>query len=41
MPKILINEIDNTKPGNAGKYSNYSVLLTGFEGASKESGKVI
>lgn len=32
MPKILINEIDQTTPGTPSGYSNYSVLLTGFYG---------
>ena len=32
MPKILINEKDNTSSGTPGNYSNYSVLITGFMG---------
>lgn len=32
MPKILINEIDLTSPGNPGDYSNYAVLLAGYRG---------
>ena len=31
MPKILINEIDQTFPGTPGAYSNFAVLITGFE----------
>jgi hypothetical protein len=31
MPKILINEIDKTTPGIPGNYSNYSVLIAGFQ----------
>lgn len=31
MPKILINEIDNTTPGTPDGYSNYSVLIAGFQ----------
>ena len=30
MPKILINEIDETLPGLPGRYSNYSVLIPGW-----------
>lgn len=30
MPKILINEKDNTSPGTPSSYANYSVLLVGF-----------
>jgi hypothetical protein len=30
MPRILINEKDNTSAGNSGSYANYSVLITGF-----------
>ena len=30
MPKILINEKDNTSPGTPGSYNNYSVLIAGF-----------
>ena len=32
MPKILINEIDNTMPGATNRYSNYTVLVAGFMG---------
>lgn len=32
MPRIFINEIDNTSPGVPPSYSNYSVLITGFTG---------
>lgn len=31
MPKILINEKDYTNPGTPNGYSNYSVLLAGFQ----------
>jgi hypothetical protein len=31
MPKILINEKDKTSPGNPNSYSNFSVLLLGFQ----------
>ena len=42
MPKILINEIDQTTPGTPSGYSNYSVLITGFRGTTKISaGKVV
>jgi hypothetical protein len=39
MPKILINEVDNTSAGAPGRYGNYSVLLTGYAGTpdAKES----
>ena len=30
MPKILINEKDQTSPGTPGSYANYSVLVPGF-----------
>lgn len=30
MPKIFINEQDNTSPGRPGSYANYAVLLAGF-----------
>lgn len=36
MPKILINEIDNTLPGTPDSYSNYAVLLAGFSDTTKE-----
>lgn len=32
MPKILINERDNTSPGTPASYANYAVLITGFSG---------
>lgn len=32
MPKILINEVDNTSAGTPGRYGNYAVLLPGFKG---------
>lgn len=32
MPKILINEVDNTSAGAPGSYGNYSVLITGYMG---------
>lgn len=32
MPKILINEKDETLPGTPGSYKNYSVLIAGFTG---------
>ena len=32
MPKILINEKDNTSPGTPGSYANYSVLIAGYMG---------
>ena len=31
MPKILINEIDQTTPGIPSGYANYSVLIPGFQ----------
>jgi hypothetical protein len=31
MPKILINEKDNTSPGTPGSYANYSVLIPGYQ----------
>jgi hypothetical protein len=34
MPKILINEIDNTSAGTPGSYGNYAVLLTGYQQTS-------
>ena len=30
MPKILINEVDNTSAGTPGRYGNYAVLITGY-----------
>jgi hypothetical protein len=33
MPKILINEVDNTSAGTPGRYGNYSVLITGYKGS--------
>ena len=41
MPKILINEIDQTTPGTSGSYSNYSVLIAGFVGNGTGNGKII
>lgn len=41
MPKILIKETDNTSAGTPGSYSNYSVLIVGFRGETREGGKVI
>lgn len=32
MPKILINEIDDTSAGTPGRYSNYAVLIAGYKG---------
>ena len=32
MPKILINEVDNTSAGTPGRYGNYAVLLAGYKG---------
>ena len=32
MPKILINEVDNTSAGTPGRYGNYAVLLAGYRG---------
>ena len=32
MPKILINEVDNTSAGTPGRYGNYAVLLAGYMG---------
>lgn len=31
MPKILINEVDNTSAGTPGRYGNYAVLIAGFQ----------
>ena len=31
MPKILINEVDNTSAGTPGRYGNYAVLVTGYQ----------
>lgn len=31
MPKILINELDNTTPGTPGSYANYAVLIAGYQ----------
>ena len=30
MPKIRINEVDNTSAGTPGRYGNYAVLITGY-----------
>lgn len=35
MPKILIKEIDKTKPGAPDSYSNFAVLIAGFAGTPK------
>ena len=40
MPKILINEVDNTSAGTPGRYGNYSVLLTGYMGTPEAGTKV-
>lgn len=32
MPRILINEVDNTSAGTPGRYGNYAVLLAGYMG---------
>ena len=37
MPKILINEKDNTSPGTPGNYANYSVLIAGYKGTPSTS----
>ncbi len=41
MPKILINERDNTTAGTSGSYANYDVLIVGYQteftGAQKTS----
>ena len=37
MPKIVINEYDNTTAG-VGNYQNFSVLVPGFVGKSVEEG---
>ena len=37
MPKIVINEYDNTTAG-VGNYQNFSVLVPGFVGKSVEKG---
>lgn len=36
MPKILINEIDNTSGGTPGAYSNHAVLICGFATKTNE-----
>jgi hypothetical protein len=43
MPKILINEKDNTSPGTPGSYANYSVLIAGFMGtpSTKQNATII
>lgn len=40
MPKILINEKDNTSPGTPGSYANYSVLIAGYKDSTITNGKV-
>lgn len=37
MPKILINEIDQTSPGSPAGYANYAVLIPGFMGTPAAS----
>ena len=37
MPKILINEVDNTSAGTPGRYGNYSVLIAGLAGTPAEN----
>ena len=37
MPKIVINEYDNTTAG-VGNYQNFSVLVPGFVGKTVEEG---
>lgn len=37
MPKIVINEYDNTTAG-VGNYQNFSVLVPGFVGKEVEEG---
>lgn len=38
MPKIFINEQDNTSPGRPNSYANYAVLLAGFAGTAASGG---
>lgn len=38
MPKIFINELDKTSAGTPNDYSNYAVLVTGFQKAIPEAG---
>lgn len=39
MPKIFINELDKTSAGTPNDYSNYAVLVTGFQKAIPEAGE--
>lgn len=39
MPKILINEVDRTSPGEPSRYENYSVLIAGFVGYDNWEGE--
>lgn len=39
MPNILIKEFNNTTSGTAGRYGNYSVLITGYKGTPAEDNK--
>lgn len=42
MPRILINEENNTSAGTPGRYGNYSVLITGYMGTPDPTkGKVV
>ena len=41
MPKILIKEIDRTSPGAMGDYSNYAVLLVGFQGTPSSTAQLV
>jgi hypothetical protein len=43
MPKILINEKDETFAGTPGRYGNYAVLITGYIGTpdTSKGGKVV
>ena len=34
MPKILINEVNNTSAGTPGRYGNYAVLIAGYQKTS-------
>jgi hypothetical protein len=40
MPKIVINEKDQTSSGTPGRYGNYAVLLAGYADSSITAGKV-
>jgi hypothetical protein len=39
MPKIIINEYDNTKPGQTA-YANFAVVVPGFVGADKTKNQI-